>query len=186
MELLGERASQRCTMSGARYRSPLRRACVASAAALTVLAMATPAAALTIPLPQGEACEDFPVTLDIGDDSKRRTRTFTDRNGNTVTMVTGAAESVSVTNAVTGESLTVTSRGARTRQTEHADGTTTVEFTGHLLLVLFSSDVGGDGLTPTSTTLIAGRTVITIDENGVFTVESVSGKTTDICAALAA
>jgi len=141
---------------------------------------------VTIDLPAGEACSDFDVTLVIGDDSKRNTRTFVDRNGNEVILTTGRAESVVVINAETDESVTVPSRGARTKQTTNPDGSTTFESTGNLLLVLFSTDVGGDGLTPTSTTLIAGRTVFTVDPDGVFTVQSVSGKTTDVCAVLAA
>ena len=171
-----------------RRRSLPRQAGKASAAAAAavacLVATAAPAAAELITLPPGEACRDFPVILDIGDDSKRNTRTFLDRNGNEVMLTTGRAESVVVTNATTGESVTVPSRGARTRQTT-IDGTTTFVSTGNLLLILFSSDVGGDGLTPTSTTLTAGRTVFTVDENGVFTVQSVSGKTTDICKVLA-
>jgi len=35
-----------------------------------------------------------------------------------------------------------------------------------------------------STTLYVGRVVFTVDTSGVFTLQSVSGKSTDICAAL--
>jgi hypothetical protein len=165
-----------------------RIASITAATALACLVASSPASAVVLDLPAGEACPDFDVRLDIGEDSKRNTRTFQDRDGNSVVVVTGAAESVVVSrlegsDAV--ESVTVPARGARTRTTTATDGTSTVEFTGHLLLVLFSSDLGGSGLTPSSTTLISGRTVFTVDENGVFTVQSVTGRTADICAALA-
>ena len=81
--------------------------------------------------------------------------------------------------------MTIPARGARTEITTNLDGSQTYVSTGNLLLILFSTDPGGDGLTPTSTTLISGRTVFTVDRAGVYTVESVTGTTTDICAALA-
>lgn len=153
-------------------------ALITAAAAASLVATTTPAAAAHVvyDLPAGEACTDFPVRLVIGDDGKRTTR------GN---LTTGRAESAVVINLETGESVTVPSRGARTLITTNADGTTTYQFNGNLLLVLFSTDVGGAGLEPSSTTLIAGRTVFTVDKEGVFTVESVTGKTTDICEVLA-
>lgn len=102
-----------------------------------------------------------------------------------MTVATGAAETVVVTNLDMGKSATVQSRGARTRQMT-SGGTTTYEHTGNLLLVLFSTDDGGGELPIPSTTLIAGRTVFTVDNaTGLFTVQSVSGRTTDLCAALA-
>lgn len=165
---------------------------VTTIAAVTCLvATSAPATAAITVFPDGEACVGFDVSLD-GGDSKRNTRTFMDWDGNTVVLTTGAAERVVVTNLETGESVTAPARGVRTRATTDDNGTasladdiTTFEITGNLLLILFSSDAGGAGLTPSSTTLISGRTVFTVDAMGVFTVQSVSGKTTDICAALA-
>src|SRR5215213_609013 len=159
-----------------------RIACVVAASAAACLVVTAPAIAVTtIPLPAPLACPDLNLELDIGDDSKRNTRTFEDRDGNTVVLTTGAAESVVVTNVDTGESVTAPARGARTRTTTAADGTTTTTHTGHLLLVLFDTDLGGAGLPPSSTTLITGRTVYTVDKGGIFTVQRVNGKTTDIC-----
>ena len=48
------------------------------------------------------------------------------------------------------------------------------------MLILFPTDVPAGP----STTLHVGRVVYTIDTNGVFTVQRVSGTSTDICAAL--
>ena len=161
------------------------------AAAAGLVATSAPATAAVTVFPDGEACLGFDVALD-GGVSNRRSRTFEDRDSNTVVLTTGRAERVQVTNLETGESVTAPARGVRTRATTDDNGTadpvddiTTFEFTGNLLLVLFSSDIGGAGLPPSSTTLIAGRTVFTVDSMGIFTVMSVSGKTTDICAALA-
>jgi hypothetical protein len=156
----------------------------------TALAVAAPTAAGAsegtdpIVLPEGVACSDFEVRLEVSG-GKRNTRTFTDADGDIVTMTTGAAESVVLTNGETGESVTVGSRGARTKTTVR-DGITTVEQTGNLVLVLFPSDVGGEELPVPSTTFISGRTVFTIDDaTGVFTLQQVSGRTTDLCAVLA-
>ena len=61
------------------------------------------------------------------------------------------------------------------------DGTTTVTSTGHNGLILFPTDVPA----APSTTQYVGRIVYTVDESGVFTLVSTSGRSTDICAALA-
>ncbi len=174
-------------MSPIARRLPSRAGAVCATALTCTVLAATPAAAaptvfeLDAPL----AC-DFDVVLTINEDDKRNTRELVDRNGNDVTLVTGRAESVVLTAPETGASVAIPSRGARTRTTFDAvTEVTTVEHTGNLVLILFDTDLGGDGLTPTSSTLIAGRTVFTIDSAGVFTVQSVSGRTTDLCEVLA-
>ena len=160
------------------------------AAAACLIATSAPASAQVF-LPDGEACIGFDVALDIGE-GNRTSRTFEDKDGNTVVLTTGRAESVVVTNLETEESVTAPARGVRTRATTDDNGTadpaddiTTFEVTGNLLLVLFSTDIGGAGLPPSSTTLIAGRTVFTVDAQGIYIVQSVSGSTTDICEVLA-
>ena len=166
--------------------STVRVLAAGGAALAACVATAAPAAAVTygapLLLPAPLAC-DFDVTLQSGDEDKLNTRTFTDSSGNRVQVVTGAAESLVVSG--NGHSVTVPSRGVHKRITTTAsDGSQTFDITGHLLLILFATDLGGDGLLPTSTTLIAGRTVFTVDPAGVYTVQSVTGRTTDICAAL--
>ncbi len=174
------------------YRPARHRTALASLAAATlVLGTAAPAAAADPPtydleLPRGIACADFAVGLDfIG--GKRNVRQFTDANGDVVgVLVTGAAEAVVLTNLTTGESVTAPSRGAATRITDTGEGTSTVVHTGNLLLILFPTD---DPAGP-STTLIQGRTVFTVapdpfPDSDLITVQSITGKTTDLCAALA-
>ena len=161
------------------------------AAAALVLGTAAPAAAEDPPahdavLEAGIACADFAVGLDfVG--GNRRTRELRGANGDVVgTLVTGAAEAVVVTNLTTGESVTAPSRGAATRTTITGEGTSTVTHTGNLLLILFPTD---DPAGP-STTLIQGRTVFTVapdpfPNSDLITVQSITGRTIDLCAALA-
>lgn len=163
-----------------------------AAAAAAVALTAGPATAavdpISIDLPAGEACEDFAVSLDISG-GNRKTREFTDRSGNTVVLTTGAADTVLVTRLEdgkpVGEPVRVPARGARTKVVTAPDGTSTFTQTGNLLLVLFSSDMGNGILDIPSTTLIAGRTVFTVGEDGAFDLQSVTGRTTDICEVLA-
>ena len=161
------------------------------AAAACLIATSAPASAYDAEFRDGDACIGFKVGLDFGM-TNRTSRTFEDKDGNTVVLTTGRAESVVVTNDRTKESVTAPARGVRTRATTDDNGTadpaddiTTFEVTGNLLLVLFRSDIGGAGLPPSSTTLIAGRTVFTVNAQGVYIVQSVSGSTTDICEVLA-
>ena len=57
----------------------------------------------------------------------------------------------------------------------------TTVMTGHNILILFPTDIPAGP----STTLYVGRVVFTVDANGVYTLGSTSGRSTDICAALA-
>lgn len=169
-----------------RSRSASRLAAITAAAAATLLApapTATGADTHDIELDPGVACE-FRVGLDITG-GHRNVRKYAGKDGNPVTVLSGAAESVLVTNLDSGESFRVKSWGARTKETVGEDGTTTVVNSGHLLLVLFPGDDGGNTLSTPSTTLIAGRAEYTVDAKGVFTLRRISGKTTDICAVLA-
>ena len=79
-----------------------------------------------------------------------------------------------------GKTFSTTSNGAVSRKTFNLDGSFTEVDTGHNILILFPTD----NPTGPSTTLIVGRLVFTVDAFGVFTVQTVSGKVTDICAAL--
>jgi hypothetical protein len=67
------------------------------------------------------------------------------------------------------------------KTTTNADGTFTVQATGHNVVILFPTDVPAGP----STTLYTGRLVYTVDASNNFTVVSSSGPTTDICALLA-
>jgi len=109
-------------------------------------------------------------------------REFTDQNGNVVRILAaGKGFDLTFTNLSSGETVELPSNGSVARTTINDDGTTTVESTGHNVLILFPTDIPAGP----STTLYVGRLVYTVDANGVFTVQSTSGPTTDICALLA-
>jgi hypothetical protein len=77
--------------------------------------------------------------------------------------------------------LALKANGSVTHVTNRADGWQEWIVTGHEVLILFPSDIPPGP----STTLYVGRVVFTVDPAGVFTLQSVSGRSTDICAALA-
>ena len=131
-------------------------------------------------LQAGEACGAFAVHFE-GSGSKQVVREFRDGNGNLVrTLSAGTGSDVTITNLSTGATLSLRSNGAVSQITENPDGSQTVTRMGHNVLILFPTDVPAGP----STTLYVGRFVYTIDINQVFTLEEVSGQTTDICAAL--
>jgi hypothetical protein len=146
------------------------------------VATAAPASAqvFEIPLPAGTACA-FPLLIQ-GDGGKRIMREFTDQNGNVVRILeAGKGFELTFTNTSTGASIVFPSNGSVSRTTINADGTQTVQATGHNVVILFPSDFPAGP----STTLYEGRLVYTVDANLVFRVQSTSGQTTDICALLA-
>jgi hypothetical protein len=109
---------------------------------------------------------------------------FTDQNGNVVrTLEAGKGFALTFTNleAPPQRIVELPSNGSVTRTTINDDGTTTFTTTGHNVLILFPTDVPPGP----STTLYVGRVVFTVDADGIFTVQSTSGKSTDICALLA-
>jgi hypothetical protein len=153
-------------------------AALALASAMAV-ATAAPASAATISLPAGTACE-FPLDIEVSG-GKRIIREFTDRNGNVVKVIeAGKGFDLTFTNAETGESIAFPSNGSVSQTTFNADGSSTVQATGHNVVIFFPTDVPPGP----STTLYEGRLVYTVDANGVFTLQSSSGPTTDICALL--
>jgi hypothetical protein len=132
-------------------------------------------------LPAGTACS-FAVGLDVTP-GNQHTKTLVDEDGDPVRTITaGTGDAVTLTNAETGETLQFRSNGAVTQTVYNDDGTQTVTSTGHLILILFP----GDEPAGPSTTLIAGRIVYdVVTATQVFTVQSISGSTTDLCALLA-
>jgi hypothetical protein len=130
-------------------------------------------------LPAGVACA-FPLNIDVAG-GNQITREFFDKNGNLVRIITaGKGSTLTFTNADTGETLELRSNGSVDRTTINPDGTEIHEVTGHNVLILFPTDVPAGP----STTLHVGRVVFTVDAQDVFTVQSTSGRTTDICALL--
>jgi hypothetical protein len=164
--------------------SVLSVTCVAVILTFTmVLGSGSPATAdepdTTFTFEAGAACADFDLLLEIR--GIQDVKKFTDQNGNVVRMLSaGKGSALSFTNLSTGATFSLKSNGSAIHTTVNPDGSSTVTDTGHNVLILFPTDVPAGP----STTLYVGRVVFTIDTNGVFTLQQVSGKTTDICAAL--
>jgi len=92
----------------------------------------------------------------------------------------GRGFQLTLTNLATNATLALPANGAVTNTLVNADGSQRVTLTGHNVLILFPSDVPAGP----STTLYVGRVVFTVDVNGIFTLVSTSGTSTDLCAAL--
>jgi hypothetical protein len=157
----------------------LATATVLALAALIVAAQLASAQEHDVVLPAGVGC-DFALALDNIEGPPLR-REFTDRNGNTVRLFAGKSGAVIYTNLETGESVSFQSRGTRLRETTDATGTLLLEYSGHVGLVLFPTDVPAGP----STTQISGSLVVTVESSGVTTVQKVQGQQIDICARLA-
>ena len=154
---------------------------VAVVASATVLGTVVDrAAADTTPFPAGVACE-FPLTVEGGEDT-RSVHEFTDAEGNVVRLLlAGRGTAVTITNEATSATLSLPARGAPWSIVNNPDGTSTYTTMGHLVLILFPSDVPAGP----STTLYVGRVVFDVDNiTGVFTLRDARGRATDLCAAL--
>src|SRR4051794_32281805 len=171
-------------MSLAKMHSVTRRAgwglVCASIAAVTI-GTAVPASAAEVvlaDLDRGVGCAFALKVVGTGD---RVVRKFTDAAGNPVReLSTGKGFKLTFTNKDTGQRFTLPSNGSVSRKMFNADGSYTEEDSGHNVLILFPSDVPAGP----STTLYVGRVVFTVSLNGVFTLLTTSGRSTDICALL--
>jgi hypothetical protein len=151
---------------------------------LAVWGISTQSMAGLIVLPKGQACLDFGVTIDLIGPEHRVARTFFDKNGNPVRfLAAGQGNQFVFTNSASGVTLTVKTGGSVEQKTPNPDGTETWVTTGHELVVLFPTD------TPPgpATTLYIGRLIFKIEpsSNTLLGIQSFTGKSIDICAALA-
>jgi len=152
-----------------------------------VLGSGSPATAADPPdqiidLPAGIACDDFDLRVEIRGGTQVF-KAFTDKNGNVVRMLSaGKGSALLFINLSTDATFAVQPNGSVTHTTVNPDGSTTVADTGHNVVILFPTDVPPGP----STTQYVGRLVYTVSPppDAVFTVQSFSGQTTDICAAL--
>ncbi|WP_369044923.1 hypothetical protein [Sinomonas sp. P10A9] len=130
-------------------------------------------------LPAGTGCA-FHLQIS-GTDPKTHTQTFYEGTGHPVRTVTaGDGYTITYTNVDNGKSLTVASTGSVQTFVPHPDGTATLTLTGFNGLIMFPTDTPAGP----STTQYEGRVVAFIDAKGSGTLLSVSGKSSDICAAL--
>ena len=164
-----------------------RLACAIAVALITLVGSTTPSLAAAsdpdqvVDLPAGLACAGFDLRVEIWNNPNRVFKEFRDKNGNVVRMLTaGKGNTLAFTNLGTNETLSLKPNGAVEHVALNADGSQTWAVTGHNVLILFPTDVPAGP----STTQYVGRVVFTVDTDGVFTLQSVSGTATDICAAL--
>ena len=154
---------------------------VGSATQSIAAAPPPPADVVVIDLPAGTACKSFDLHVEIRNNPNRVMREFKDRKGNVVRVLTaGKGNTLVFTNVETNEKVTLSPSGSVEHITLNRDGSQTWAVTGHNVLILFPTDVPAGP----STTLYVGRLVFTVDAKGVFTVQSASGTSTDICATL--
>jgi hypothetical protein len=146
----------------------------------TVFSMATAgvANAATVELPAGLGCE-FPLTVTFEGQNVTR-HEFTTNDGTTKVLLAGKGNNLTFTNAATGESLFFKSLGYRETTVTNPDLSGTTTSSGTMGLILFPTDSPAGP----STILIQGRLVYDFTANNDFTVKSISGNVTDICAAL--
>jgi hypothetical protein len=160
--------------------SRLIRRCAAAAIGIVVagLTAATPAAAVDpepIILDPGLGCA-FGLRIDITG-GHFAVRTDTARHK----ISAGKGTMLTFTNLATGKTLALSSNGSVERDTFNADrAITTVDALGYNVIILFPTDFPAGP----STTLYVGRVVYTVNAAGVFRIQTHSGPTTDICAAL--
>lgn len=132
----------------------------------------------TLNFPGGAACA-FALQIDgwgIPD-----VKQFTDKNGNVVREITaGKGSALRFTNTDDHLMFSTKSNGGAIHTAYNADGSFTTALTGHTVLILFPTDIPSGP----STTLHVGRVVYKSDAAYNFEVQSVSGKQTDICAAV--
>jgi hypothetical protein len=159
---------------------------VAAGAVLSVLGLGMPSTASADPdfvvdLPAGQACPSFDLRVEITGNPNRVYREFHDKSGNLVRVLgAGKGNTLTFINLGTGATLSPRPNGSVEHTTFDANGMQTTTITGHNVLILFPSDVPAGP----STKMYVGRVVFTVDTSSVFTVQSVSGKSMDICAAL--
>jgi hypothetical protein len=133
-------------------------------------------------LPAGTACPNFDLQVQVGGGVHRVYREFFDKEGNLVrTLEAGKGYELTFTNLATSKTLNTGATGSVLHVTLNPDGSSTVKATGHDVIILFPTDSPPG---PT-TTLYIGQVVYTVDQNGVFTLQKVTGNQVDICAALA-
>ena len=154
---------------------------VLASLALVVGAAGPAAADYTIDLPAGLACE-FELRIDAVTGGPQNQNVFTDDQGNILrTLSAGRGDTLTFTNVGTEAQLTLAANGSTTKVAYHPDGSFTWTMTGHNVLILFPTDVPAGP----STTLVVGQAVFDVDAGGTYTVRTISGRTVDICAALA-
>jgi hypothetical protein len=135
----------------------------------------------TLDFPAGVACA-FPLQLELSG-ANFHFKEFVDGNGNPVrAILAGKGSFMTFTNVDTDATFSARAYGFAAHRVYNLDGTITETVTGHVVQILFPTDVPAGP----STTLYVGRLVFTYDATtgATLNLQSFTGKSTDICAAL--
>jgi hypothetical protein len=148
-----------------------------------LLSMGNPAMAelppsFTFKFAPGIAC-DFELQIE-GWGGNRRVAEYKDENGNRVRLLeAGAGTALRFTKIANNQTFSTDSTGAVSQIRYNLNGSFTETDTGQSLLILYPTAQP----TGPSTSLISGNIVFTVDSRGIFSMQEIKGKTTDICAA---
>jgi hypothetical protein len=136
----------------------------------------------TVTFPAGSACSDFDLTVNIDTNDRQVYKEFTDKNGSTVRVITaGKGNDLEFVNGTTGATFSLKANGSVSHTIINPDGTSTVSSEGHNVIILFPTD---EPPGPTTTLYVGRITYTVVDATQHFTLQNVSGNSTDICAAL--
>jgi hypothetical protein len=141
-------------------------------------AMADNPPSFTLKFAPGIAC-DFELQVE-GWGGNRRMAEYKDEKGNRVRLLeAGAGTALRFTNIANNQTFSTDSTGALSQIRYNLNGSFTETDTGQSLLILYPAAQP----TGPSTRLISGSIVFTVDSRGLFYMQEIKGKTTDICAA---
>jgi hypothetical protein len=130
---------------------------------------------------KGLACA-FPVDIDLVSGDQGQLFTFFDHDGNVLRQMGTARPSVwRITNTDTGKSATVDLPGGHQTVTALPDGTVRVEISGGAIGFQSPSDTPAGPFAFTN----VGRLVVDIATDGTGTLVKLTGKSFDLCAAVA-
>lgn len=162
----------------------MRRLLAVVSAVGVILALAGPVSAAGAPamaFDPGIACS-FGLEVYQGDGGPIISHEFSHGQGGSGWLLWGGhGTDLTFVNTDSGETYSTPATGAVNRMVMHEDGSSTLFMTGGNVLVMFPTD---DPAGP-STTVYIGRVVADFDAAGNTTLRSASGRSIDICAALA-
>lgn len=133
-------------------------------------------------LPAGLACADFGLQIDMtGGPWPLAYKEFRDEDGNLIRILAaGKGWNFLFTNLETGATFSLKGNGSVSHYSFNPDGTYTYTATGHNIIIFFPTDEPPGP----STKQYIGRIVYAVDTFGNSTVQELSGRQIDICAAL--
>jgi hypothetical protein len=142
------------------------------------------AAPFTISFPTGLVCEDSAVNVDVADNARTVTRTFTTRDGTVRALSAGTGSDLVFYNPNHPDQKFALKGNGAVNWSSETNGTTTVTLTGNNIIFYFPTDTLLGNTPGPATLLVVGREVFNVDAAGNFTEVSESGNVTDICAQL--